>query len=167
MSAPEDLKDIYADEMKDLWSANDQMTKVVKMMADKAHDSKLKQALSKSVTDIAKHADTLKSLLSTSGESVEKEHCKGMEGLVKEATKHVTTAAPKQGELLDIVILAQYQRMSHYGLAGFGTAAAYAKALGMEDHAKKLASIVTDIRKGDDYASRIAEKSETAARAAA
>jgi ferritin-like metal-binding protein YciE len=167
MSAPEDLKDIYADEIKDLWSANDQMTKVVKIMADKAHDSKLKQALAKSVTDIAKHADTLKSLLSTAGETVEKEHCKGMEGLVKEATKHVTADAPKSGELLDIVILAQYQRMSHYGLAGFGTAAAYANALGMKDHASKLSSIVTDIHKGDDYASKLAEKSESAARAAA
>jgi ferritin-like metal-binding protein YciE len=167
MSAPKDLKGIYADEMKDLWSANDQMTKVVKVMADKAHDANLKQALGKSVTDIAKHAETLRSLLSGAGETLEKEHCKGMEGLAKEATKHVTADAPKQGELLDIIILAQYQRMSHYGLAGFGTAAAYAKALGMEDHAKKLASIVTDIRKGDDYASKLAEKSESVARAAA
>ena len=70
-------------------------------------------------------------------------------------------------ELLDIVILAQYQRMSHYGLAGFGTAAAYAKALGMKDDASKLSSIVTDIHKGDDYASKLAEKCESAARAAA
>jgi len=166
MSAPKDLKDIYADEIKDLWSANDQMTKVVKVMADKAHDSKLKQALTKSVTDISKHADILKTLLSTAGEAVEKEHCKGMEGLVKEATKHVTADAPKPGELLDIVILAQYQRMSHYGLAGFGTAAAYAKALGMDDHARKLSTIVSDIHKGDDYASKLAEKSESVAKAA-
>ncbi len=167
MAAPADLKDVYADEMKDLWSANDQMSKIVKVMADKAHDTKLKQALQKSVTDIGKHADTLKSLLADADEKVAKEHCKGMEGLVKEANKHVTQEAPGQGELLDIVILAQYQRMSHYGLAGFGTAAAYAKALGMKDHASKLGSIVSDISKGDDYASKLAEKAESAAKAAA
>jgi hypothetical protein len=57
--------------------------------------------------------------------------------------------------------------MSHYGLAGFGTAASYARAIGMEEHAKRLSFIVTDIRKGDDYASKLAEKSESAARAAA
>jgi ferritin-like metal-binding protein YciE len=167
MAAPDDLKDVYADEMKDLWSANDQMSKVVKIMAGKAQDPKLKQALEKSIGDIGKHADILKNLLSSAGEKLEKEHCKGMEGLVKEATKHIASEAPESGDLLDVVILAQFQRMSHYGLAGFGTAAAYAKALGMKDHASKLHSIVEEIHKGDDYASRLAESAENAAKRAA
>ena len=47
-----------------------------------------------------------------------------MEGLVKEALKHTVKEAPEKGELLDIAIIAQYQRMSHYGIAGFGSAAA-------------------------------------------
>jgi ferritin-like metal-binding protein YciE len=136
-------------------------------MANKAHDPKLKTTLQKSVADIGKHAEILKNLLSSAGEKIEKEHCKGMEGLVKEATKHIGTEAPEAGDLLDVMILAQYQRMSHYGLAGFGTAAAYAAALGMNDHASKLHSIVADIHKGDDYASRLAEKAEAAAKAAA
>src|SRR5260370_558765 len=88
MAGTEHLKDIYADEMKDLWSANDQMTKVIKVMSEKAHDPKLKQELEKSITGINKHADTLKSLLTDAGSKAEMEHCKGMEGLVKEATKH-------------------------------------------------------------------------------
>jgi ferritin-like metal-binding protein YciE len=163
MSARESLKDIYADELKDLWSANDQMTKVVKVMAGKAHDPKLKQALEKSLTGIKKHAETLKALLTHSGEEAQMEYCKGMEGLVKEATKHVTQEAPSDGQLLDVVIIAQYQRMSHYGLAGFGTAAAYAKALGMKDDHMKLADIVSDIYKGDDYATALAVKTEQAA----
>ena len=116
-----DLKDVYADELEDLWSANDQMTKVVQVMAGKAHDPKLKAALEKSVSGINKHANTIKTLLSDADEEVKKEHCRGMEGLVKEATKHVTEEAPVDGQLLDVVIIAQYQRMSHYGLAGFGT----------------------------------------------
>ena len=66
-------------------------------------------------------------------------------------------------ELLDIVIISQYQRMSHYGLAGFGTAAPYAKALGMKDYATKLNHIVADIYKGDEFATKLAEKVEAAA----
>jgi ferritin-like metal-binding protein YciE len=166
MSAPENLEDVYADELKDLWSANEQMSAAVKTMAEKANDAKLKQALQKSVSDIKKHADAIKTLLAKSDEKVEKEHCKGMEGLVKEALKHIDKEAPENAELLDVVILAQYQRMSHYGLAGFGTAAAYAKALGKKDGASKLSSIVADIHKGDDYASRLAEKTESVAQAA-
>jgi ferritin-like metal-binding protein YciE len=161
MKATESLKGVYADEMKDLWSANDQMSKVMKVMSEKAHDPKLKQALEKSIVGINKHADTLKSLLTEAGEKAEKEHCKGMEGLVKEATKHMRHE-DKGGEILDIVMISQYQRMSHYGLAGFGTAAAYARALGLKDHVTKLTHIVTDIYQGDDYATKLAEKAEAA-----
>jgi ferritin-like metal-binding protein YciE len=163
MTTPNDLRDVYADEMKDLWSANDQMTKVVKVMATKAHDARLKKALENSIVGISKHADTLKTLISEAGEDVKKEHCKGMEGLVAEATKHITKEAPEPGELLDIIIVAQYQRMSHYGIAGFGTAAAYAKALGMNEHATTLKSIIADIYKGDEFATTLAEAAEKAA----
>jgi len=167
MAHSETLNDIYTDEMKDLWSANDQMIKAVKVMSTKAHDPKLKQALEKSIQDIEKHAGTLKSLIGAAGAEVEKEHCKGMEGLVKEATKHIGPEAPKAAELLDIVIIAQYQRMSHYGLAGFGAAAAYAKALGMKDHYEKLSKIVSDIYAGDEYASKRAQQVEKIAAQAA
>ncbi len=158
MPAPDSLKEVYTDEMKDLWSANDQMTRVVKTMAGKAHDPKLKDMLDESVTGIEKHSAMLKDLLEEAGGEVEKEHCKGMEGLAKEALKHTTKEAPENGELLDVTIIAQYQRMSHYGLAGFGSAAAYAGALGMTDHVEKLKGIVADIYKGDKYASKLGEK---------
>ncbi len=163
----ENLSDVYADEIKDLWSANDQMVKVVKTMAQKAHDKDLKKALESSLAGIQEHTTTLKGLLSKSDEDVKPEHCKGMEGLVKEATKHIGTEAPDDKDLLDVVILSQYQRMSHYGLAGFGTASAYAKALGKKDDASKLSAIVKDIYKGDEYASKLAEKVEKVAAAAA
>jgi len=160
MAHSETLNDVYTEEMKDLWSANDQMTKAVKAMSAKAHDPKLKEALAESVRGIEKHSTTLKSLIGDAGADVGKEYCKGMEGLVKEANKHLGSDAPKSSELLDIVIIAQYQRMSHYGLAGFGAAATYAKALGMKDHYEKLSKIVSEIYAGDEYASKLAKKVE-------
>ena len=80
-----------------------------------------------------------------------------MEGLVTEARKHSSEEAPQDGKLLDIVIIAQYQRMAHYGLAGFGSAAAYAKALGKSDDEQKLKQAVSEIYKGDEFASQLAE----------
>lgn len=167
MSGPDSLMEVYADEMKDLWSANEQMTKVVKQMAEKAHDPKLKQLLTESTSGIAKHSETLKSLIGSAGEEVRPEHCKGMEGLVKEAIKHMTEEAPDSGELLDVTIISQYQRMSHYGIAGFGTAAAYANALGKSDAAGQLKSMVADVYKADKYASTLSEKLATVAPAKA
>jgi ferritin-like metal-binding protein YciE len=167
MSNSKTLNDVYADEMKDLWSANRQMTKMVKVMSEKAHDAQLKQALERSIVGIRKHAETLKELLLAAGEKEEVDHCKGMEGLVKEANNHIEKHAPKSSDLLDIVIIAQYQRMSHYGMAGFGTAAAYAKALGLKDHQAKLTQIVKDIYSGDEFATKLATKAEALAAQAA
>lgn len=160
MAHSETLIDVYTDEMQDLWSANDQMTKAVKAMSAKAHDPKLKEALEESITGIEKHAKVLKTLIGDAGAPVERAHCKGMEGLVKEANKHIGPDAPKSSDLLDIVIISQYQRMTHYGLAGFGAAAAYAKALGLKDHSDKLSKIVSEIYAGDEYASKRAKKVE-------
>ncbi|MDB5817272.1 MAG: hypothetical protein JWQ11_912 [Rhizobacter sp.] len=157
MSKPESLKDLYTDELKDLWSANDQMSRLLKKIVSKVSDKELKDMLSKSQEGIAQHTDVLKELLTASGEKVSKEHCKGMEGLVAEATKHTTEEAPEKGPLLDSLIVAQYQRMTHYGIAGFGTAAAYAKALGLKDDAKKLSAATKEIYGGDAYASKLAD----------
>ena len=155
MPAPDSLKEVYGDEMKDLWSANDQMTGAIKTLSEQAHDPKLKQLLTSSVGGITKHAETLKKLIAECDTEVAPEHCLGMQGLVREALKHGVKEAPDDDALHDLEIIAQYQRMSHYGIAGFGTAAAYAEALGMKQHVAQLKAIVSDIYKSDEYTSHM------------
>ncbi|WP_336492320.1 ferritin-like domain-containing protein [Methylobacterium nigriterrae] len=157
MPAPSSLKDVYLDEMKDLWSANDQMTRAVKELSGQASDPKLKQMLEHSVGGIEKHTGILKELIQQCGGQTEPEYCKGMEGLVTEARKHGIKEAAQDPKLRDVEIIAQYQRMTHYGLAGFGTAAAYAKALGKSEDESKLKQAVSEIYKGDEFASKLAE----------
>jgi len=156
------LKEVYIDEMRDLWSANDQMQQIMKSLSEKASDQQLKSLFEQSATGIGKHTETLKSVLEAAGGNVGKEHCRGMEGLVAEAKKHALEEdlAPR---MRDLVMIAQYQRMSHYGLAGFGTAAAYAESLGEKDSAEKLKSIVKDIYKADEFTSQLAQRAEKAA----
>ncbi len=156
------LKDVYVEEMRDLWSANDQMQKFMKNLSAKATDPKLKDMLDESATGIGKHTETLKSLLEEIGGSTGADHCKGMQGLVAEAKKHALDE-DLDPPLRDLVIIAQYQRMSHYGLAGFGTAASYAAALGEKDGATKLKAITKDIYKADEYTSQMAARAEKSA----
>jgi ferritin-like metal-binding protein YciE len=158
MSSPKSLKEIYVDELKDLWSANDQMIKAVKSISEHVKDKKLNQMLEHSVSGVQEHVTTLKSLLEEAGGEVAKEHCKGMAGIVKEAQKHAIEEAPEDDELRAIAVIAQYQRMSHYGLAGFGSAASYASALGMKDAAAKLKDIVKSIYQADEYSSQLGER---------
>ena len=159
MPAPEDLKEIYVDELKDLWSANDQMQRVLKKITSKAADEKLKEMLARSQEGIAKHSAIVKDLIASHEGKVSKEHCKGMEGLVAEATKHVIEEGPKKGPLRDVIIIAQYQRMTHYGIAGFGTAAALAKALGLKEDNARLREATKEIYGGDEFMNRLAETS--------
>ena len=158
MSGAKNLKDLYTHELADHWSANDQMKKVVKAMADKAGDSKLSDRLNKAVEGIEKHTKTIQSLLDDCGKS-EKEHCKGMEGLVTEAKKHALEADISDPDVRDVAIVAQYQRMCHYGICGFGTAKAFAEGLGMTDHVKKLDEITASIYQSDENMSDLAERS--------
>ncbi len=157
MSKPENFQELYIDELRDLWSANDQMHRILAKIADRPQSPKLTTLLSKSQKSISEHSDVLKSLIGAHGSEVKKEHCKGMAGLVDEARKHVLEEAPEAGPVLDALIIAQYQRMTHYGIAGFGTAAAYADALGHTDDAQKLHRATQEIYRGDEYASTLAE----------
>ena len=157
-AAPTTLKELYTADLRDLCSANDQMQKVVQQFSDKATDPKLKQLFERSVAGIAQHTQALRAMMDADSDSP----CPGMEGLVQEATKHALESdLPPQ--LRDLEMVAQYQRMSHYGLAGFGTVAAYAEALGMSEEVGKLKSIVSDIYKADEYSSSLAENVQKAA----
>jgi len=157
MSDISNLSDLYLGELKDLWSANDQMVKALKKIAPKASHPKLKQMLEKSQTGIAGHTDLLKALIANQDGEVSKEHCKGMEGLVNEAVKHTIDDAPNKGPLLDAAIIAQYQRMTHYGITGFGTVAAFAKALKLDDDNKQLKAAVKDMYVADELMTELAE----------
>jgi ferritin-like metal-binding protein YciE len=157
MSEIANLSDVYINELKDLWSANDQMLRVVKKMTSKASHPKLKQMLETSQEGIGGHTTLLKILLGNHDAKVSKEHCKGMEGLASEALKHTTEEAPDKGPVLDAVIIAQYQRMTHYGITGFGTAAAFSHALKFQDDNKKLKDAVKDMYKNDELMTELAE----------
>ena len=85
-----------------------------------------------------------------------------MEGLCAEALKHTVEEAPAKGPVLDAAIIAQYQRMTHYGITGFGTVAAFAKALKLSDDVGKLSGAVKDMKSSDDLVSELAESAVNA-----
>lgn len=157
MAKIETLQELYVDELKDLWSANDQMKKALKKISPEATNVKLRDMLEGSGEGISTHTDILKSLIEQQGSDVEKEHCKGMEGLVKEAIKHTIDEAPAKGPVLDAAIIAQYQRMTHYGITGFGTVAAFAKALRLKADKERLENAVKEMHGSDDLMSELAE----------
>ncbi len=69
MAAPSNLKELYTADMRDLWSANDQMQKIVQAFSDKATDPKLKQLFGKSVAGIGQHTQALRTMMNANSDS--------------------------------------------------------------------------------------------------
>lgn len=157
MAKISNLQELYVEELKDLWSSNDQMVRALKKIAPQVTNTKLKSKLDASPEGIGRHTDMLKKLIEAQKGEVSKDHCKGMEGLVKEAIKHTIDDAPEKGAVLDAAIIAQYQRMTHYGITGFGTVAAFARALKLSGDSDALEKAVKDMHVVDDLMSELAE----------
>lgn len=159
MAAPTNLKELYLQELQDLWSANDQMRDTVERMASAASDSALGDRLKRSAEGVQEHTRMLRNIIAEAGGKESGDHCKGMEGLVTEARRNALESGAG-GRVKDVAIIAQYQRMCHYGLAGFGTAKAYAEALGRGEDAQKLDKALRHVHESDDYYSEIAQRSK-------
>lgn len=143
------LKDVYIDQLQDIYSADKQSLEATKSMLEKATDEKLKTALQNGVDGIGEGMETVEEIIKGHDEDPTGEFCKGMEGLVREVRAHVLNADFGDDDARDAMIIAQYQRMTHYGLAGYGCLVAFAKRLGLDAEADKLQTCLDNTYKGD------------------
>lgn len=150
------LKDLYVDQLQDLYSANRQALKVTRELAEAASSDQLKSALEAGADGIEQGMDHIKRLIENHDANPRGEHCRGMEGLVAEARAHGLEADISDEDVRDASIIAQYQRMTHYGISGYGTACAFASRLGLEDEAEVLEQCLEDTRGGDKKMTAIA-----------
>jgi ferritin-like metal-binding protein YciE len=161
------LKDLYVDQLQDLYSANRQALKVTRELKDAAHSEDLRKALTAGAEGIEQGMEQIGTLIKGHDADPRAEHCKGMEGLVAEARAHGIEADIADDDVRDASIIAQYQRMTHYGISGYGTARAFASRLALESDAKVLAHCLEDTRGGDKHMTSIASGEVNAAAAEA
>lgn len=151
------LKDVYIDQLQDLYSADRQAVAATRQLVDAASEKDLKDALKRSHEGTERGIEILEGLIKSHGENPKGEFCKGMEGIVKEVKAHALDADFSDDDVRDAVIITQYQRMAHYALAGYGCVAAFAKRLGLTDDAAKIEECLDNTYKGDREMTRIAE----------
>lgn len=158
MAEIKNLKDLYLDGVKDLYSACKQTIPVTQELAKAARNEDLRKALEASVEGTREGMASMEKLAKAHGEDAGGEHCKGMEGLVTEARKHALEADFADDEVQDAAIVAQYQRLAHYAITGYGTLKAWAKRLDLADDAKVLDEATASVYEGDETMTRIAVK---------
>ena len=150
------LKDLYLDQLQDIRSACTQSRDITVQLEKAATDQSLKDALHAGHEGISDGIEMLDGLIRGHGADPAGEHCKGMEGLVKEARAHALEESFGDDAVRDAMIVTQYQRMAHYAIAAYGCVKAFASRLGLEDEARKLDEHLSHTYDGDERMTELA-----------
>ena len=132
----ETLRDLYVHELKDLHSAEKQLTGALPKMAKAAKNRQLSAAFNQHLEQTKRQVKRLENILRNLDESARGPKCEGMEGLIKEGDKMGKEDA--EDEVRDAGLISAAQRVEHYEIAGYGCARTYAQLLGDKTGAKQL-----------------------------
>jgi ferritin-like metal-binding protein YciE len=154
----ESLRELYLHELKDVYSAEKQITKALPKMIKAASTPDLSSALKEHLAVTEQQIERLDRILAAldkTGRSNKK--CKGMEGLLEEGEDLLKEeGAP---EVLDAGIIAAAQKVEHYEIAAYGTLAAYARLLGESEAQGLLEQTLAEEKEADQKLSQLAESS--------
>lgn len=150
------LEELFEHQLQDLYSAEGQLTKALPKMAENATDAKLKKAFEDHLEETKEHKKRLEEICKELKIDPDKETCKAMKGLIKEASDFLKEVKDK--DVKNAGMIAEAQRVEHYEISGYGTAVRYAKELGHKDIAKKLQKTLDEEYNADKTLNVLAEK---------
>jgi ferritin-like metal-binding protein YciE len=149
------LQDLYLNEIKDLYSAEQQIIKALPKMAESASSPDLKRAFEDHLEETKAQTRRLEQIFQKLGEPVKGQKCKGMEGIIDEGEDLMDEDAPPA--VCDAALIASAQRVEHYEIAGYGTARTFARRLGFEDHVQLLQETLNEEADTDKRLTSLAE----------
>ena len=149
------LQDLYVEELKDIYSAENQILKALPKMARAANSDQLRSAFEDHVVMTREQVRRLDTIFDELGTSPRGKHCKGMEGLIEEGSELMEEDADP--DVRDAGLISAAQRVEHYEIAAYGTVRTYAKQLGLTNHAQLLQQTLDEEGETDQQLSRLAE----------
>jgi ferritin-like metal-binding protein YciE len=160
----ENLQQLYLKELRDLYSAENQITDALPKLIDAANNSGLKNALQEHLNVTQTQIGRLEQIFQMLNEKPSGETCKGMKGVIKEGDEIVSAGGDPA--TVDAGIISAAQRVEHYEMAGYGTVRTYAKLLGQDQHAKLLQQTLDEEEEADETLTEIANTVNVEAKAA-
>jgi ferritin-like metal-binding protein YciE len=151
----ETLKDLYIHELKDLYSAEQQLVKALPKMAKAAMNKELAAGFQEHLEQTKGHAQRLEQILSSHKQTSRGPKCKGMEGIVAEGAELIEEEADE--EVKDAGLISAAQRVEHYEMAGYGTARTYADLLSDKEGANLLQMTLEEERATDQKLTKLAK----------
>ncbi len=151
-----DLKDLYVEQLRDLYSAENQILEALPKMAKKASHDELRSAFEEHRTVTERQVERLDRIFEDLGERPKGHHCRAMEGLIKEGEELMSERA--DSDVLDAGLIAAAQRVEHYEMAGYGTVRTFADMLGHKEHARLLQQTLDEEGATDKRLTGLAER---------
>jgi len=158
------FREALVDEVRDLYHAEKQLTKALPKLHKGATNPKLKQALDSHLGETEQQVSRLEEVLELLGERVRAKACAGMAGIIEEGSDIL--GEDFESAVMDAAIIAAAQRAEHYEIAAYGTAMAWAEALGLSEVAELLSQTLEEEKAADKKLSALAEEGINAAASA-
>ena len=151
------LRELYVDELKDLYSAEKQLVKALPKMAKNATSPELQAAFEEHLAVTEGQVARLEQIFESLGESPRGKKCVGMQGLIEEGNELMQEDAAE--DVLDAGLISKAQHVEHYEIAGYGTVRTYALTLGLADQASLLQQSLDEEIEADKALTALAESS--------
>ena len=151
------LRDLYIDELKDLYSAEKQLVKALPKMAKNATNPDLKKAFTDHLEQTEEHVSRLEQIFESLEASPRGKKCVGMEGLIEEAKEMLEEDAEE--DVLDAGLISKAQHVEHYEMAGYGTVRRFAQILGEAEHVELLEQTLNEEKEADQLLTQLADSS--------
>ena len=149
------LEDLLVDELKDLYSAENQLLKAIPKMAKAATSKALKAGFEKHLKQTEGHVERLEQVCEILDASPKGKKCKAMKGLIEEGADVIEEDA--EPEVKDAALIAAAQKVEHYEIAGYGCVRTYAELLGNTKAAKLLQQTLDEEADTDKALTKLAE----------
>jgi ferritin-like metal-binding protein YciE len=157
------LHDLYLEQLKDLHSAESQLTKALPKMAKAANSPELKSAFTEHLAETKEQLARLDEIGEKLKKSLTGHTCAAMKGLIEEGAEWMEEdAAP---EVMDAGLIAAAQRVEHYEMAGYGTVHNFAELLGEDDAAELLSETLEEEKAANDKLTTLAKSINVEAQA--
>jgi len=151
----ETLKDLYLEQLKDLYSAETQLVDALPKMAERATSPDLKKGFQDHLRQTQEQVSRLEQIFRDLGDSPKGHTCEGMKGLIKEGEQMIKMKG--EDSVIDAGLIAAAQRVEHYEIAGYGTVRTYAEMLGHAQHVTLLERTLQEEEMADEKLSKLAE----------
>lgn len=149
------LMKLFEDELKDIYWAEQALTKALPKMSKNATSPKLVKAIDSHLKETHGQIKKLEQVFSIIGKKPQAKKCEAMAGLVKEGGEIIKDT--DKGGMRDAGIISACQKVEHYEIASYGTLRTFATVLGLQDAAYLLESILEEEKSADQSLTEIAE----------